>query len=524
MSSLIHANGEESDIVEKILDENGKHLRLKAFAEKELGLKHVDILMSKPERELFNIIPQSLAKKHLLFPLEIKNNTLLLATLDPFNWDLFMDLQLMSGLQIKPVIAKKSELVLMIEKHIGAVDVKRNSNPGRGVKSTGTSYSKQKPIVNLVNDVIIDAASSGASDIHFEPFENYLEIRLRKDGVLVVHKKISEDFVPPVLSRVKVMANLDIAEKRRPQDGRIHFQHDDIDVDIRVSTLPTQHGEKIVLRILDKGVSSLDLKILGFNDKDYNAFKSVIKNPHGMILVTGPTGSGKTTTLYSALNEIKSTELNISTIEDPIEYKMEGINQTQVKPEIDLTFSNTLRTLLRQDPDVIMVGEIRDQETADLAVRASLTGHLVFSTLHTNDSIGAISRLVDIGVEPFLLASSLSMIVAQRLVRKSCQACLEEYQPDESILMSLGLPKNDKFHKGKGCFKCDFTGYKGRIALFEVLHFSEALKQSVQEGVNEVELKKLAKEEGLLTLQEDGRDKIRQGLVCAEEVFRVSMV
>lgn len=380
-------------------------------------------------------------------------------------------------------------------------------------------------VITQVDQIIQSAIADGASDIHLEPFEKKYRLRFRIDGVLQEITELQLSQKDAITSRLKIMAELDIAEKRRPQDGRIKVRSKaGQDIDLRVSTLPTQYGEKLVLRILDKGSLQLNLDSLGFSEEVLNSFRKEIHNPYGMILVTGPTGSGKTTTLYSALNEINSEQVNITTIEDPIEYNLEGINQTQVHEEIDLTFVNILRSILRQDPNIIMVGEIRDKDTAEIAIRAALTGHLVFSTLHTNDASSAVSRLVEMGVEPFLVSSSVRMVMAQRLVRKICEHCSATYEPDPVLVNELGLTKLKEFKKGIGCEHCNQSGFKGRTALIELLNMSEELAKQINTSINSSEIKFIATKQGMRTLRDVGIQKIRNGLTTIEEVYRETML
>ena len=381
-------------------------------------------------------------------------------------------------------------------------------------------------VINQVDQVIHQAVELGASDIHLEPFEKRYVLRYRMDGVLQEMAELQMNQKDAIISRIKIMATLDIAEKRRPQDGRIRIhskQGNHQLIDLRVSSLPTDFGEKIVMRILDKSRQNLNLTALGFEDHTLSEFKKAIYNPYGMILVTGPTGSGKTTTLYAALNELNSPEVNITTIEDPIEYNLDGINQTKVHEDIGLSFSAILRSILRQDPNVIMVGEIRDGETAEIAIRSALTGHLVFSTLHTNDAPSAISRLVDMKVEPFLVASSVRLVMAQRLVRKVCEECKEPYKPDEFMLNDLGLDPDAEYVQGKGCEVCNGTGYKGRTALIEIMPISEEITSLIVRQANAYELKQVAKQEGMKTLRQTGIEKIKAGITTVEEVFKETM-
>ena len=375
--------------------------------------------------------------------------------------------------------------------------------------------------VRQVDSIIGRAIETGASDIHLEPYENRFRVRYRLDGVLHFVGSLQPARKDAIISRIKIMAHLDIAEKRRPQDGRIRTDHKRQTVDLRVSTLPTDFGEKVVLRILDKSGQRLALTGLGFEKKMLARFRRMIRYPYGMILVTGPTGSGKTTTLYASLNEINTPEVNITTIEDPIEYNLEGINQTHVRGDIGLTFASSLRAILRQDPDIIMVGEIRDRETAEIAIRAALTGHLVFSTLHTNDAPSAITRLLDMGIEPFLVSSSVRMVLAQRLVRKVCDECKNEIDVDRDILNELKLNgEQGQFMTGRGCDRCSGTGYRGRTALLELMPVTGGITGFIGERAGADIIKERAKEEGMKTLRETGVSKVQEGITTPDEVLR----
>jgi type IV pilus assembly protein PilB len=375
------------------------------------------------------------------------------------------------------------------------------------------------PVVHQVNTIIGHAVDLNASDIHIEIYENIFRVRYRIDGILMEAANLSPYQKDAIVSRIKIMANLDIAEKRRPQDGRVRFNKDGEDIDLRVSTLPTGYGEKIVLRILDKTALNLNLEHLGFDDDDIQIFRKNIHLPYGMILVTGPTGSGKTTTLYGALSELNSENVNITTIEDPVEYDLVGINQTQVNSDISLTFSEILRSILRQDPNIIMVGEIRDRETAEIATRAALTGHMVLSTLHTNDAPSAITRLIDLGVEPFLVSSCIRMVVAQRLVRKVCGNCSVEKAIDFTNKDHVnGLKK--ELTEGEGCEKCNGTGYKGRLALFEILEVNSHISELISEGAGQGSIKREAVDNGMKSLREAGLQKINLGQTTLQEVLR----
>ncbi len=387
--------------------------------------------------------------------------------------------------------------------------------------------AQEAPIIRLVNNYINYAKETGASDIHFEPTKNNFIVRFRIDGILHEIDKLSKKVQPAITSRIKLIANMNIAESRIPQDGRILIQEEDENLDIRVSSVPTIFGESIVLRLLSKEKSLLNLEVLGMNNDHLKIFKQLIRKPYGLILVTGPTGSGKTTTLYAALNDINTPDKKIITVEDPVEYQLEGINQIQVKPEIGLNFANILRSILRQDPDIILVGEIRDSETAKIAIQSSLTGHLVFSTLHTNDAIGAFSRLKDLGVENFLLSSAVIASMAQRLVRKICPYCKKEYTPKEEEINIISKEFNlnssvEKLYKGDGCKKCAYTGYKGRIAIYEILINNDSLRKYIiqEEFENNPELKEYLNK-NFISMKQDGLQKALQGITTIEEVLRV---
>jgi type IV pilus assembly protein PilB len=397
-----------------------------------------------------------------------------------------------------------------------------NSQPEDSNSQKTFIESIDHSIIELIDNTISEAISLKASDIHLEPFEQKMSVRYRLDGILQHRRSVRKEDVPAIVSRIKIMSGLDIAEKRRPQDGRIRFKYEGRTVDIRVSVLPTDFGEKAVLRLLDKSAVRLNLDELGFDENNLNLLKEKIKLPNGVILITGPTGSGKTTTLYGALNFIKSPKINITTIEDPIEYNLEGINQTQIKPEIDLTFAKSLRAILRQDPNVIMVGEIRDRETLDNALRASLTGHLVFSTVHTNDAVSTIARLVDLGAEKYLLRSALKLIVAQRLVRKICSDCKtkETDSTEYSSAQALGMSDRDEIYQGKGCDKCLSIGYKGRTAIYEMLPVDESICDELLSESRIKEISEFLKKRRILSLRERGIELIRKGVTTPSEVLR----
>ena len=451
-------------------------------------------LKSPPPDKCLRSLPRELMERYGVFPVELDEeaNRLTVAMADVYDFDLIADLQLAAGMAVIPQEASAADIQEWISTFLE--------------KDSGfTASSRLKaasPVIRLVDEILQEAMHTGVSDIHFEPGERAYNIRFRKDGVLHLARKLHVRQAAEITSRLKIMASMDIAEKRRPQDGRIRFDDGSKAVDIRVSALPTDYGQKMVLRLLDKGQIIHKLDSLGMSQGDIAAIEGEIHKPYGMFLITGPTGSGKTTTLYTLLQMIRSPELNISTIEEPIEYKLEGITQTAVNPKIDLTFASALRTLLRQDPDVIMVGEIRDSETAELAIRAALTGHLVFSTLHTNDSSSAIVRLTDMGVEPFLVASAVNCIVAQRLVRRTCPKC---------------------HGAGGNCIHCGGSGFRGRLGIYEILRLDEDLREMVHSRAPVAEIRKKAIESGMKTLAMDGHEKVIAGFTTEAEVASEAM-
>jgi len=490
--------------------------------------------------ELLQLIPQNLAVKHGLIPIVQSGSSLTVAMIDPSNLTALNDIKFITGLDIQVVLSKESELKAKQEKLFEQA-VEYDSILGdyeeQDVEVIGPSSepdiselekaTEDAPVVKLVNAVLTDAIKRGASDIHVEPYEKKFRVRFRIDGVLYEIMKPPLKLKNALTSRVKIMADLDIAERRLPQDGRIKLKlGNNREMDYRVNVLPTLFGEKVVLRLLDKSNLQLDMTKLGFDTRQLEEFQESIAKPFGMVLVTGPTGSGKTTTLYSALAELNKATTNISTAEDPVEFNLGGINQAQMHDDIGFNFAAALRAFLRQDPDVIMVGEIRDYETAEIAIKASLTGHLVLSTLHTNDAPSTVGRLLNMGVEPFLVASSINCIVAQRLARRVCENCKEVLQINPEILVSIGIPANEAAHlevfEGKGCDTCSGTGYKGRIALYEIMSMSEELKEFVLNGASTTELKREAIRRGMITLRSAGVRQLKAGVTTVEEVLRVT--
>ncbi|MBN1575030.1 MAG: type II/IV secretion system protein [Chitinispirillaceae bacterium] len=428
-------------------------------------------------------------------------------------------LQMHTGRLIKPVVAEKEIVLQMIAGNYGR-QVQREGRAQAERPRASLSINPAESAVTMVNDIIHEAIRLRASDIHFEPFEREMAIRFRIDGVLQEIACIPRLRVPEVISRIKIMSRMDIAEKRRSQDGRIRINEQGSDVDIRVSTLPTDFGEKTVMRLLDKSSYDYNLDSIGMDPGRMALFKKAIQQPNGIVILTGPTGSGKTTTLYAVINYIRKPGINISTVEDPIEYNITGVNQTQVNLATGMTFAHSLRTLLRQDPDVIMVGEMRDRETAEIAIRSSLTGHLVLSTLHTNDAPSAVTRLVDMGIEPYLVSSSVSMIVAQRLVRRLCSHCKCETTVTEEIRKSLGLAAGIHLYKGLGCSACGYTGYRGRTGIYEVFPISDHIRSLINDKAYAAALRAAALDEGMILLRDHALAKLVDGVTSAEEILR----
>lgn len=479
------------------------------------------------------LIPAKLAYRHLMAPLSREGNTLTIAVADPFDVRAFDEVRLITECDLIPVLAAEAEIVKALKRiyGVGAETVEQllasSDQPAVAAASVVVQPAEDTSIISFVNQIIREACHDRATDIHIEPFEDDLIIRYRIDGVLhqIPTPASLKRFQPEIISRIKIMAEMNIAEKRLPQDGRILFAVDGEHVDLRVSTLPILHGESIDLRILPRSQMFMSLEQLGLPPDHLEKMERLITRPHGIILVTGPTGNGKTTTLYACLSKINSVDKKIITVEDPVEYQLKGINQVPVHARIGLTFANGLRSILRQDPDVIMVGEIRDQETAEIAIRASLTGHLVFSTLHTNDAPGAVTRLIDMGIEPYLVSSSIEAILAQRLIRLLCPACKVEHRPDAAVLTRLRFPlePGDRIFKaGAGCEQCRHTGYKGRTGIYEFVLMDDDMRRISLEKTSSGNLKKEAMRKGMRTLRDDGWRKVKQGVTGIDEVIRVT--
>jgi type IV pilus assembly protein PilB len=544
-----------------------------AVLSRQYGIPSVNLDLFNIEPSVISLIPHEVASKHSVLPLSRVGATLTLAMVDPTNVFAMDDVKFMTGLNVEPVVVAEGSVQLAIAKYYGSsreielATLPSEELPTNGSKSNGNGaithddlvsldsldfdtsqtedvevledneeidlstlsrMSEDAPVVRLTNVLLVDSLRRGASDIHIEPYEKELRIRFRIDGVLydVMHPPLK--MRDALISRIKIMSKLDISEKRLPQDGRIKIKvkvdSRSRELDFRVSTLPTLFGEKVVLRLLDKQNLMLDMTKLGFEPESLTKFKRNISKPYGMVLVTGPTGSGKTNTLYSALQSLNTVETNIMTAEDPVEFNLPGINQVQMKEQIGLNFAAALRSFLRQDPNIVLVGEIRDFETAEIAIKAALTGHLVLSTLHTNDAPSTISRLMNMGIEPFLVATSVNLIQAQRLIRRICKDCKQEHPIPAEAFIEVGFTieeaKTLKTFKGKGCSTCNNTGYKGRIGLYEVMEITDEIRELILIGASALELRKKAIDDGMITLRESGLHKIRAGVTTIEEVVR----
>ncbi len=494
------------------------------------------IEIEKVSDELVQSVPISFAKQHTLIPLSQIGDSILAAIADPLDTEALDDLALLLDSRIHAVIALPDAITEAINKVYdratglaqSAVQDLQTEDEDAGdidaIDLIDEHGSDDAPIIRFVNALLRDAVKSRASDIHIESYERQVAVRERIDGILYHKVQAPKHAQSSIVARVKIMAGLNIAEKRLPQDGRIRRKIAGKDIDVRVSTIPTSHGERIVMRILDRSAVLLEMEQLGFSPRNLKDLESLITRPHGILLVSGPTGSGKTTTLYAALAKINQPDINILTVEDPVEYQLQGIGQMQVNSKIDLTFANGLRSFLRQDPDVIMVGEIRDRETAEIAIQASLTGHLVLSTVHTNDAPGAVTRLVEMGVEPFLVSSTLIGVLAQRLVRTLCSACKEAYEPSAEEMQKIGVkPRPDlRFYREVGCSNCLNTGYKGRLGIYELLLISDEIRKLILKNVDAGTIKREATSSGMKTLLTDGIDKVLNGITTPEEVLRVA--
>lgn len=500
------------------------------------NLQFVDLNDVEIPKTIIELVPESVARENVVLPLNLEGNTLKLITSDPTNFDIIQKLTFILNKDVQPVLADHEQIREAINRHYGQTETESMDSmlvefTDTAIDFTQTEASKQAadddysdaPVVKLCNLLIQEAVALRASDIHIEPFADRVRIRYRIDGVLTERDAVPRRLFSAMTSRIKIMGNIDIAEKRRPQDGRIKVNIQGRHFDLRVSMLPTVHGQSTVMRILDRSNIQVSIRDLGFSEEDNNRFQQIIKRPNGIFLVTGPTGSGKTTTLYAALNELNRPDRKLITAEDPVEYYLPGINQVEVKHKIGLDFARIIRAMLRQAPNIILVGEIRDKETAEIAVQASLTGHLVFSTLHTNDAPSAITRLGDIGVQPFLVASSVIAIMAQRLVRVNCVKCKKPYKPSEAELKSVQhtpeMLAKATFMKGTGCNHCNQKGYRGRLGIFEMMKLNSAIREMTFNMAPSTEIRRVARANGMRTLLEDGVLKAFKGTTTLEEVL-----
>ena len=499
---------------------------------KQLDLDMIDLQSINVDKEVLNLVPVNVLKKNKIFPFAYKENNfnvLMVAMADPLDYNAIDDINIITNFQVEPVVATTRSIMLAIDKYFGQEEV----------TEALAAYAKEKkldvvediateeninssPIVMLVKDMIEKAVRQRASDIHIEPMENIIRVRYRIDGALYERARYGVNVLSAIIARIKIIGGMDISEKRKPQDGRITQIVDRVEYDIRVSVLPTVYGEKVVMRLAAKSALNRDKSQLGFKPYELEQFDYILKNPHGIILVTGPTGSGKSTTLYAMIRDLARDEVNIVTLEDPVEYHIPGVSQCQINEKTGMTFANGLRAILRQDPDIISVGEIRDGETAGIAMRSAITGHLVMSTLHTNDAISAVYRLRDIGVEPWLVASALRGVISQRLVRKICPHCKTAYQPSEEELALLGMPEDSQttFYKGVGCPECHHTGYIGRRAAFEILMVNREVRRLVNDDAAYDELLAAAKKNGYRNMRDSCRDLVLRGITTAEEAAR----
>jgi type IV pilus assembly protein PilB len=534
-----------------------KDEEITALLSRQYGVPSINLGDFEIDQSVIKLIPSETAQKYQILPLSRAGATLTIAMTDPTNVFAMDDIKFMTGYNVEPVVASESSVAEAIIRHYNVVAKEAAGNGKQSALDFANQalqdlplvdasevevleeleeisvealarQGEEAPVIRLVNVMLMSAISKGASDIHIEPYEKELRIRYRIDGVLYNIMAPPMKFRDPIASRVKIMAKLDIAEKRLPQDGRIKIRYNDAgrgkEIDFRVSCLPTLFGEKIVLRLLDRDKLMLDMTKLGFERESLTKFEDAISRPWGMVLVTGPTGSGKTNTLYSSISKLNTAETNIMTAEDPVEFNLPGVNQVQIREGIGLNFAAALRSFLRQDPNIILVGEVRDFETAEIAIKAALTGHLVLSTLHTNDAPSTISRLMNMGIEPFLVASSVNLICAQRLVRRVCKTCAEPVAVASPTLLKIGFSPEDAASvtpsKGRGCEKCNNTGYKGRVGLYEVMEVDDEVKELILVGASGLELRKKAVERGMVTLRQSGLRKVKEGLTTIEEVLR----
>ncbi len=531
----------KNDVVSFLVEQGlADEEKIAEFISERYGIPRIDLDQIDLEERVLNLLPVEFMRKNKVVPFEKRGRTLKVAMANPLDLSVIDDIEFITGTDVQPYVAPVSQIQSVLDQHFERMEDLQDilsslsenllevvEEEEDTVDVTDLSQAvEQAPVVRFVNSLLADAVRKGASDIHLEPGERVFRVRYRIDGILYEAMQPPLRLKDAIISRIKVMAKMDIAERRLPQDGRIKIRLGDRSIDLRVSTVPVVWGEKVVMRVLDKGSVKFDLRALGFEEWSLKQVEKALRQPYGMILVTGPTGSGKTTTLYSMLQILNTPDVNILTVEDPVEYEFPGINQVNVKEEIGLDFARALRAFLRQDPDIIMVGEIRDQETATIAVRAAITGHLVLSTLHTNDAPSAVVRLLDMGVEPFMVASSLTLIIAQRLVRKICTNCMEETTLHPEVLRELHLTPEETegvtFYRGTGCRACNQSGYKGRIGIYEVLPVTHEIRNMILEHAPIDAIREKAIEQGMITLRESALHKLFQGITTAEEVLRVT--
>lgn len=500
------------------------------FLEIQLGIKHINLNSYVIKPEAVKKISEKFAKEHKIMPVDIKKGKLVVVMADPMDLMLIDDISMMSGMDIEPVIASKVSIDEAIELayNLDKIDENIPENKMNKPDYSGMTTLQDKkeiansPMVKLVNKIISAGIKAGASDIHIEPAQNSVRVRFRVDGDLRPYMNSKKETHSPLVTRIKIMGKMDISERRRPQDGRIETIIDSHLVDMRISILPTVYGEKVVIRLLDRSSVVTDKSKLGFSRRNLELLTKMMKSPQGIILATGPTGSGKTTTLYSVLKELNTIEKNLITVEDPVEYRLKGINQVQVNKKAGLTFASGLRAILRQDPDVVMVGEIRDEETAEIAIRASITGHLVLSTLHTNDTASTVTRLTDMGIKPYVLASSLIGIISQRLVKRLCNSCKKAYITDEADMKTLGLNQPIEIYKKNGCSACGETGYAGRVAIHEMMIIDKEIKKKISDGASADEIKDTALKNGMQHLEESCQELVIQGKTTIDELIKAA--
>ncbi len=502
---------------------------------RQVGMEFVELGDYAVDRTAVVLLPGALCRRYTVLPIGFADGGLVLAMANPGNVLAVDDARAISGLQVRPVVATHDDLMSAIERYCRADEEidelasafeESQATEDTDLSKVGDSVENDAPIVRFVNILVTQAIQDRASDIHIEPAETDMVVRYRIDGVLHEMQRSPKQIQSGVISRLKIMSDIDIAERRKPQDGRMSVVHNGRKIDLRVATLPTVWGEKVVMRILDNSTASLDLRELSFLEDNYNVYRESYSKPYGMILVTGPTGSGKSTTLYATLNAVSRPEINVITVEDPVEYRLAGINQVQVNPKAGLTFASALRSILRSDPDVVLIGEIRDHETAQIAIEAALTGHLVLSTLHTNDAPSAITRLIEMGIEPFLVGSALDCVVAQRLARRLCSKCKQAYQPSEVEMIAARFPWSPgdeipTLYRHAGCSACSRTGYKGRMAIHEVMRVSEEIERLAVSHASAAEIAGVAREQGMISLRDDGWTKVLLGDTSVEEILRV---